>query len=931
SVMFQILFKASLGLGNSVTYDSKRNCFADHGVLRAVEGAHLDCALKSHSPLASALHLFPENVLLSGDESIPGLLDSPTGGALLKPRLLPSLAFTLSSVIVSLRPSLESFEAELLQCVNDPLRMVVIQERRLHVGVHNGWGFLESPQVVVLEVLSSAGSEDKTSPPQKLGLRSSLQLTLINHPAVAIVFQLEYVFSAPIGRETVVSDGDKDVFEIITCKKHNASLLITPLPSSSLCAVSSRRSLARLRSAGFPDVLDCTGQPAEELDPSQPVTFDPQREENDPLQGNHLLLQFLAFTRVPGEGVAPDWPLGVYFTFQLYRFPPVTTQPLALLTDQSQPPLVFSAVDSPGLQLQFRVDRSFLRPGEQRCFLRYLALHSLHVDVWDSHSLLLLGSTALPLKHLLRQGKPAVQTLHELDVLTTDYVGEGPLGTSGDQDCSLTVHTVLRGRLHVRTGNIGERRPHTHVHLRPRMTKPASVPKPDGVSAVLWQDSAASVSGPGVERGKAEGITHMLSQAITQQHLLFSALGSAEYLEYVLRNPFNTAHTVTICSDHPDLSVITSAAEWRYFKSLNPTATAVEENMFHLEPGSLHIPLKYQSFQCEHSMSSSCLRPLDSQVTFSTEDGKPLSILQVNVQPTPHAVDQTFRLYHPEQSFLKKAIRLAPWDLHAGAELGDPPPVTVRCTDPNVVCQTRKTLPGEPQDVYLKVPGGPSPHVRVFSIMVYTDKWTAAPSQVWQVYVHFLERVDMSVVSGQRSCQSLVLRGKQNMRKLRCYCSHTRDLQVEPGGVFALPPAAVQEVQVKVQPWRTGRRFFYLSAVDVEQQRLVSSWLLCLTVHRPVVSKAFEVSVPVGEGRGSSRKISYTNPYSGPRSLLLRSDHPHLLQFREERFQIGGGETYTIGLRFAPSTRPGAVEILVYVNDQDERTEEAFCVKVNYS
>ena len=33
-------------------------------------------------------------------------------------------------------------------------RTVVIQERRLHVGVHNGWCFLEKPQVVVLEPLA---------------------------------------------------------------------------------------------------------------------------------------------------------------------------------------------------------------------------------------------------------------------------------------------------------------------------------------------------------------------------------------------------------------------------------------------------------------------------------------------------------------------------------------------------------------------------------------------------------------------------------------------------------------------------------------------------------------------------------------------------------------------------------------------------------
>ncbi|MED6249415.1 hypothetical protein ATANTOWER_013738 [Ataeniobius toweri] len=38
-----------------------------------------------------------------------------------------------------------------------------------------------------------------------LGLRSSLEIKLANNQALAIVFQLEYVFSAPIGRETMVS------------------------------------------------------------------------------------------------------------------------------------------------------------------------------------------------------------------------------------------------------------------------------------------------------------------------------------------------------------------------------------------------------------------------------------------------------------------------------------------------------------------------------------------------------------------------------------------------------------------------------------------------------------------------------------------------------------------------------------------------------
>lgn len=46
--------------------------------------------------------------------------------------------------------------------------------------------------------------------------------------------------------------------------------------------------------------------------------------------------------------------------------------------------------------------------------------------------------------------------------------------------------------------------------------------------------------------------------------------------------------------------------------------------------------------------------------------------------------------------------------------------------------------------------------------------------------------------------------------------------------------------------------------------------------------------------------------------------------------QISGGESYTIGLRFAPSQSRGSVEILVYVNNLEEKTEETFCVKVNY-
>lgn len=58
---------------------------------------------------------------------------------------------------------------------------------------------------------------------------------------------------------------------------------------------------------------------------------------------------------------------------------------------------------------------------------------------------------------------------------------------------------------------------------------------------------------PSEERSKAESIANMLSQAITTQHLLYASLGSAEYMEFVLKNPFNIPQTVTIHSDDPEL------------------------------------------------------------------------------------------------------------------------------------------------------------------------------------------------------------------------------------------------------------------------------------------------------------------------------------------------------------------------------------------
>uniref|UniRef100_A0A8C3SAM7 Nephrocystin 4 n=1 Tax=Chelydra serpentina TaxID=8475 RepID=A0A8C3SAM7_CHESE len=1227
--------------------------------MTVIENTHLQYTLRPHPALETTYHLFPENMLLSGLQKIPGLLltRGEPNDFFRKPHLMKSVTWYLDKLSIHLYPSLEKFEEELLDLLNSERLLqdsstadgseVLIQERRLHIGVHNGFCFVQTPQVVVVvpeaEVVRGRSasfhrkqglSAKPSTVGQALVLRSRIRLTeMVRHPAFAIVFQLEYVFCAPGGADrkalsissltkaaymhsirwtvwnplpdsssadvilplqggaqhnpshglvykmpptSMSSEEVKQVesgtvqFQFSTDSEehlgtstnslsntreeplrsakpstpsrtawpgqllrralqspapaafchhpsgpfHGGTLVcqqelpyggssggITHLeadlsPSSlildssasdqlrelpftpvhapivaigtqtgSSSTVLTRASLSRLHAAGFPEILDCNKEPAEVVDPADPVNFNPQREEADFLQSNEIILQFLAFTRIPQDGVGTTWPKTMYFTFQFYRFPPVTTPRLQLVKmDQSvtagsaaSSHILFQInkdgtlkSGSPGLQLKYMVDPGFLKPGEQRWFIRYIADHNLQIDIWDGDSLLLIGSAAVKLKHLLRQGRTAVQVHHELEVMTTEYEQDTTV-MSGDVLRHGTVkpvgvYAVVKGRLHLSLANVGhlcEQRLKKSNSLPPSRSRVVS--SHDGTSG-FHGGSLFSLNTPGAknvsqaqkladvdselaamlfsrlqevsmafqhtsreasairrrklermmmvrqleaqedisgrraslmriqhsrdlqiidayrERIKAESISSMLSQAITTNYTLYATLGTAEFFEFALRNPYNVQHTVTIEINHPELSVIVDSREWRHFKELTHTMTTpVEEDMFHLQDSlmpqvylrpkeTIHIPFKYQTFSVDHAQGPAELRfnkgteaaspwkfsamlTKRIKISFKANGDKPIAILSVNVEPQPHVVDQTFRFYHPELTFLKKSIRLPPWYTLPGAPAGMPggePEMYVRCSDPNIICETKKMGPGEPQDVFLKVAGGPSPQIKTFFVAIYTDAWLAAPIQIWQFYLHSLQRVDVSCITGQLTRLSLVLRGTQTIRKVRAYTSHTQELKVDPKGVFILPPNGVQDLHIGVRPQKAGSRFVYLNLVDVEYHQLVSSWLVCVSCRQPVISKAFEITLPAGGGKGSNKRITYTNPYPSRRMYFLHTNRADLLQFKEDSFEIGGGEMYTIGLRFAPSQSPGEEEILIYINDHEDKNEETFCVKVAY-
>jgi nephrocystin-4 len=243
-----------------------------------------------------------------------------------------------------------------------------------------------------------------------------------------------------------------------------------------------RSAYAQLHNAGFPEVKDSEGRTPMNIDPRQAVTCNPERELKQPLQRNNITIQFLAISNVPlirqpfsntAGSAFQSIPLykTVFFTFQFYRFQPITTERLLLSglssnAQFSQPSIhilsKLSGINSiRGYQVEFPVDPADFEPDESQQLVHYLYSQTLQIDVWDGESLFQIGTALFPLKHLIRQGREAVQVTHEVPITYVEYSSDSPT-LIGDVIRSGSVRPAgvvseIRGQLHVRLFNVGSK------------------------------------------------------------------------------------------------------------------------------------------------------------------------------------------------------------------------------------------------------------------------------------------------------------------------------------------------------------------------------------------------------------------------------------------------------------------------------------------
>lgn len=941
--------------------------------------------------------------------------------------------------------------------------------------------------VHIMAGYTAAAAYPSTSPVMNMHQQPSFNVTPFTGVSQHQVTASKYPVAA-VGQlaEQMGALTTTDLTELQYTPSHASVVVHVPQTDSTRSL--SRASYTRLYNAGFTSLLDRNGDPPEVIDPEKEVRMlHLSKQIQDPLSCNEIVFQFLAFSKLldysstdVGKG-----PSTMFFTFQFYKYPPLTTERLLLCKNsdkykrKDQPALyILNKINkggtplktSPGYELRYFIDPCFLKPGEPLLFLQHLQQQTLHIDVWDGDSLLLIGSCSVPLKYACRNGHEAVQCTVELDVLNTEY--DEDIDEISDDLGKLRgiqpygVAAICKGQLHFRIANIGHpptnpsesdpvmtdlpvkshvifshlcgesefqggslvsgkkkvdrikkrvaRAGHllnTHPELRTVIASPktcvsSTMPSPRNgtkdentderkrklarmeiVRDMLGADKkAATVVSYKQElsqrardlkilnlyrqQTKRDNIMNMLNSVISKEHILYPCFGVSDFFEFVLKNPNNTQETVSIVFEDPELSVITNTQEWKHFKQIYNVATPFEEDMFaapsadskfpeiFMRPKEMiYVPFKLFSLSSNHSQQPQ--GPVDPFMKkknpkvysdFSTEnehqsrtikvyfktttDEEILSILSLRLEYQPHVIDQTFRFHHPEQSFLKKSIRLPPLHSLPGVPVGGSGgqrQVFVRCSDSNVICDSQSKESGEPLDIFLKVSVGCSPQVKKFFVAIFLDPFLSRPVQVWQIFVHALQRIDISCVEGQTSRFSLILRGTHSSRLARCFTSHPNDMNLHPSEAFTLVAGSVHELNVAIRPSQVGCKCFYINMVDIEYHQLLRSWLIFTKCEAPAITRTFELILPVGGGRGCNKRVSYTNPYSKRKKFLLHTNRDDLLQFKETQLDIAGGDSQNIGLRFAPVLHPGSLELLVFINDEEDKNEETFCIKATYS
>ncbi|PFX29929.1 Nephrocystin-4 [Stylophora pistillata] len=676
---------------------------------------------------------------------------------------------------------------------------------------------------------------------------------------------------------------------------HSPLILTGPGTSpASAPSTMTRAAYARLSSAGFPTITDRRGNPPQVIDPREELRLHLDTEAVDQLLSNEIVIQFLALSRVYLKDIDGQ-SVGIPCVLQKFN------------KDG------FPSDESPGLT-----------PGEGRVFSQYLLSQSLHIDVWDGDSLLLIGSTGFKLKNLLRQGREAVVVAHELDVVSTEFSEEAAM-QSGDMTRTGTarpfgIKSAVEAKLHVRVANIG------HTSEGPK-GKLGTVPKK--LSTVVISETVT-------ETGAANTPTGNKSTKIKAKQM---AECDAE-LSAVL---FSRQEKITKDDQPVREADAIRKRKLERMQAVRQTqgADTSTGNLIIQKEEKLQRTRDLKTIQLyrEKLRHEKILASLAGNITTSHTIYPSFGRAEFFefVLRNPYSTDQTVTI-HCDDNELKVITDTREWR-HFKRK------TETRSGD----CGSFLSFDHGPShplkqqaQTYLKTSISEENSLKPRQIKVSFRNKEERPIAILTLQVeprpHVIDRTFRFYHAEQsflkktirlppwRSLPGAPVMDDNTQPQVHVRCSDVNTVCE----ARKMPSGEPQDVFFKIAcgPSPSVKRLFVLLFIIDMTALLGQSSRLSVILRGTQSSRLVQCFSSHPE---ELQRVSFTNPYPTKKTFHLKTNRPDMLQFKESIIEVGTGESHSIGLRFTPQQFPGKSEILIFINDSEDKNEETFSINAVYT
>jgi hypothetical protein len=372
----------------------------------------------------------------------------------------------------------------------------------------------------------------------------------------------------------------------------------------------------------------------------------------------------------------------------------------------------------------------------------------------------------------------------------------------------------------------------------------------------------------------------ILGQNNSTNIFLYPVVGTPEFFEFNLTNPWSSAETVVVEVDDPlkegALRLVTSAEEWYAHRHTQHRlfnrrfAGSVEDDMFasnqatQLGPHeTVPIPFVFQSMRCEANGREGSGKKQDERVIDvffrCPERHLNVAVLRLHIVPCGAVVQKTIRLFSQAERTNRVALHFLS-SSQTDSTGAIRPLLRAACSSPDIVVEpAAQHSDGDLQQtqgcVRLRYRCRPFPAVNSFFLVVYADAFDTAVFGVFRVMVYSVAQEGISAALGGDARVELVYRprswrprrGGGSLVQCRLFSSRPQDVGFAPSGNFKLDMLqSTSTVLVKFRPTAVepgACEHAVVTLVNQELGEVLFMWLLSAAVGPAQVTQVFTVDV----------------------------------------------------------------------------------------